>query len=313
MYESLKQLDSVVLNFNQGSSYAVNIILALIMFGIALDLRLNEFKTIIQKPKSLILGIFSQFFCLPAITFLLCIACYKFIPPGIAFGMILVAACPGGNISNFISSLAKANVALSIGLTSFSTFAALLFTPLNFAIWGRLYANFLGNRSSELLQPLSIDPVQMFITVFIILGIPIAVGLIFRYRFTRTAIRIKKPIKMISIILFFGIVIGALASNFGLFIKYIYWVFIIVLVHNAIAFSTGYFVARAGRLPRADIKTLMIETGIQNSGLGLALLLNPKIFPADVAIGGMLMVTAWWGIWHIVSGFGIASILSKKK
>lgn len=313
MYESLKQLDSVVLNFNQGSSLIVNIILALIMFGLALDLRLNEFKNIIKKPKSLLLGIFSQFFCLPAITFLLCITFYKFIPPGIAFGMILVASCPGGNISNFISSLAKANVALSIGLTSFSTFGALVFTPLNFSLWGRLYTHFLGNRSSELLQPLSIDPVQMFITVFIILGIPITLGLLFRYRFTRTSIRIKKTIKIISVVLFFGIIIGALIGNFHLFMKYIHWIFIIVLVHNAFAFSTGYLVAKIGQLPKSDTKTLIIETGIQNSGLGLALLLNPKIFPPDIAIGGMLMVTAWWGIWHIVSGLGIAFFLSKKK
>ncbi|MDL2315314.1 bile acid:sodium symporter family protein [Bacteroidales bacterium OttesenSCG-928-C19] len=312
MYESLKQLDSVVLNFNQGSSLVVNIVLALIMFGVALDLRLNQFKDIIKNPKSLILGIFSQFFCLPAITFLLCIAFYKFIPPGVAFGMILVASCPGGNISNFMSSLAKANVALSIGLTSFSTFGALVFTPLNFSFWGRLYTNFLGNRSSELLQPLSIDPLQMFITVFIILGIPIALGLFFRYRFTRVSIRIKKPVKIISIILFFGIIIGALASNFYLFIEYIHWIFVIVLVHNAFAFLTGYSIAKIGRLSKADTKTLIIETGIQNSGLGLALLLNPKIFPQD-AIGGMLMVAAWWGIWHIVSGLSIAFFLSKKK
>lgn len=312
MYESLKQLDSITLNFNQGSSLLVNIILALIMFGIALDLRLNQFKDIIKKPKSLILGVLSQFFFLPAITFLLCIAFYKLIPPGIAFGMILVAACPGGNISNFISSLAKANIALSIGLTSISTLAAVFMTPLNFALWGRLYTNFLGNHTSELLQPLTIDPLQMFYTVFIILGIPIILGLFVRYKFTRVSIKIKKPMKIASIFLFFAIVIGALAGNFNLFLKYIHWIFVIVLVHNAFAFFTGFTIGKIGKLPKADIKTLIIETGIQNSGLGLALLLNPKIFPSDLAIGGMLMVTAWWGIWHIVSGLGVAFFLSKK-
>ena len=313
MYEALEQLDSITLNFNQGSSLVVNIILALIMFGVALDLKLNQFREIIKKPKSLVLGIFSQFFCLPAITFLLCIIFYKYIPPGIAFGMILVASCPGGNISNFISSLAKANIALSISLTSFSTIGAVIFTPLNFALWGRFYSNFIGRHSTELLQPLTIDPLQMFYTVFIILGIPVALGLLFRYKFTRLSIRINKPVKTISIFLFFIIVIGALAGNFSLFTKYIHYIFIIVLIHNGFALLTGYTVAKIGRLPLADTKTLIIETGIQNSGLGLALLLNPKIFSPDLAIGGMLMVTAWWGVWHIISGLGVAFLLLKRK
>lgn len=94
--------------------------------------------------------------------------------------------------------------------------------------------------------------------------------------------------------------------------KYIGYVFLIVLIHNGLALSSGYGVASLFGLPDADRRTLTIETGIQNSGLGLVLLFNPKIFPPELQLGGMLFITAWWGIWHIISGLTIASRWHRK-
>ncbi len=310
MYDSLKALDPIKINFENQSSLVLNIILAIIMFGVALNIKTTHFNDIIKKPTTVIIGFLSQFFVLPAITFLTTILLNKLITPGVALGMILVAACPGGNMSNFISSLAKVNTALSVSLTAISSFAAIVLTPLNFSVYGNLYLKFM-EVNSHLARPLEIDPYQMFQTVFIILGIPLIIGMITASKLPKFTNFINKPIKTASIIIFATFVIVAFSNNFTFFIKHIHYIVIIVLIHNALALLSGYYFSKAFKLGEKISRTISIETGIQNSGLGLALIFNPKIFPANLEIGGMAFVAAWWGIWHIVSGLAIAFWWSK--
>ncbi len=312
MYESLKELDTIRLVFNQGGLLALNISLGFIMFGVALGIRLRNFKKLMLRPKPVIIGFASQFIGLPAMTFLLAVLLHNYITPGVALGMILVAACPGGNISNFISSLAKGNVELSISLTAIATMVAVLLTPFNFAFWGDLYLNYLAHSgSSELLQPLKINALQMFKTVFILLGIPVIVGMTFAWKLPNITEKIIKPIRILSIIIFLAIIVIAFAANFDYFVKYIKFIMVVVLLHNAIALFTGYSLSSAFKINRANRRTITIETGIQNSGLALVLLFNPNIFPVDLPIGGMMFIAGWWGIWHMISGIGLASIWSK--
>ena len=299
MFYDLSVLDSIRLNFSPGGLTIMNITLAIIMFGIALDLKLEQFKKVVYRPKSLIVGIISQFVLLPGITFLL----VKLInpTPAIALGMILVAACPGGNISNFMSHMAKANTALSISLTAFATMGALLLTPLNFALWGGLYV-----KSSPLLRDLSIDPWQMFQTVFILLGIPLILGIYFSKKFPKITKKIVKPFRIFGIVAFLGFIAAAFSSNIEYFIKYIPPIFVIVLIHNIVALTTGFTFASFWKLPRVDRRSITIETGIQNSGLGLILIFNPKIFPPELELGGMAFIAAWWGIWPNHSRYMVA-------
>jgi BASS family bile acid:Na+ symporter len=305
MFENLEILDSIRLNFSPTGLFIMNLTIAFIMFGIALDLNYKQFREVISKPKSLIIGMVSQFVLLPAVTFLL----VKIInpSPAVALGMILVAACPGGNVSNFISSLAKANVALSISMTAFATIAAIILTPANFALWGSLYV-----KSSPLLRPLEIDPVQMFLTVLILMGIPITLGILFTRYFPATAKKILKPFRIFSFFAFIAFIIMAFANNFDHFLNYIPPIFVIVLIHNALGLFTGWTFARVLKRPGADIRAISLETGIQNSALGLILIFNPKIFPPDLDLGGMAFIAAWWGIWHIISGLILAGIWSKR-
>ncbi len=313
MYESLLQLDPIRINFSASGMHIINIILGFIMFGVALGIKPNQFRELVKDPKSTIVGLISQIFFLPLITFILVVILNKFITPTVAMGMILVAACPGGNISNFMSSLSKANTELSIGLTASTTLLATITTPFNFAFWGSMYMNFISNRTSgSILQPLEIDNAQMFQTVFILLGIPLIIGILFARYFPKITDKLKKPIQYLSIIFFLAMVVLAFANNLELFLKHIYYVFFIVLIHNLLAFSTGYSIASIFKVPNRDRRTITIETGIQNSGLGLVLLFNTKIFPQDLALGGMLFITAWWGIWHIISGLSIAAYWSRK-
>jgi BASS family bile acid:Na+ symporter len=308
---SLEVLDHVKLNFTTSGLFLLNIALALIMFGIALDIKVEHFKDILRRPKSFIMGFISQTFLLPAFTFLLVLLLNP--TPSVALGMILVAACPGGNISNFISSMAKANVALSVSLTAASTSAAVFFTPFNFALWGNIYINFYNKHSAEgLLRPLEIDKFQMFQTVFILLGIPVIIGLFVAEKFPKLTEKIKKPINRGSLIFFILMVVAMLSANFSQFTSYVHLVFLIVLLHNGLALTTGYFFSKLMKLPRADQRTISIETGIQNSGLALALIFNPKIFPPEMELGGMAIIAAWWGIWHIISGLIVAYVWSRK-
>ncbi len=305
MFESLSQIDNVRLNFSEGGLLYMNITLAIIMFGVALDIKYDHFKNIINYPKSAILGVFSQILVLPALTFVLVILLNP--PPSIAMGMILIAACPGGNISNFISSLAKANVALSVSLTAISTLGATFITPINFAFWGGMYVQYF-EKAKHLNIPIQIDFLQMAQTVFILLGIPLILGMWIGNKFPVITKKYQKKIKTTSIILYMTFIVGALAANAKYIPSVIIPLGIVVLLLNFQTLFTGYFVGTVFKVPRADRRTISIETGIQNSGLALVLIFNPKLFDAN---GGMAFMAAWWGIWQMITGLILAYLLSK--
>lgn len=298
---SQNPLDAVRLNFSQGDLLLLNLALALIMYGVALDLRWSDFKYLIQHPKAFLLGVFSQFFALPFLTWVIISLLNP--PPSIALGMFLVAACPGGNVSNFLTNLAKGNTALSVSLTAFSSVSAIFLTPLNFALWAGFYSP-----TSLLLKEISLDISEVFFTVGIILGIPLFLGLLTREKLPDFASKASKLLKPLSILIFAAFVVIAFSGNFDLFTQYIGMIFFWVLMHNLAALSAGFLAANAGNLPLADTKTLTIETGIQNSGLGLVL-----IFTYFEGLGGMAIITAWWGIWHLISGIILASLWKNRK
>ncbi len=305
MFESLAAIDSIRLNFSEGGLLYMNITLACIMFGVAMEIKIENFRKIFLYPKSAILGIVSQFFILPALTFALVIMLNP--PPSVAMGMILIAACPGGNISNFISALAKANIALSVGLTAFATLSATFFTPFNFAFWGGMYVRYY-QQAGHLNIPIQIDFLAMAKTVFILLGIPLIAGMWFAHRFPKFAEKHMKRIKITSILLYLSFIAGALISNLEHFTHVIFPIGLLVLLLNVQTLSTGYMVGTVARVHRADRRTLSIETGIQNSGLALVLIFN--IFNAN---GGMAFMAAWWGIWQMMSGLLVAWVLSRIK
>jgi bile acid:Na+ symporter, BASS family len=308
MYEALTAMDPATLNFTEGGLFVLNITISIIMFGVALEIKPKHFRELLAKPKPVLAGVLSQFLLLPALTFLLIMVFWKNITVGVAMGMILVASCPGGNVSNFISTLARGNPALSVSLTAIATISAIFMTPLNFMIWGSLYS-FAGPWSdNELLQQLRIDPIAMFKIVFVLLAIPIVLGMLTNHYLPRFTEYAKKPIRIFSIIFFMGMLAIMFANNYDHFIQHILWILLIVFIHNGIAISSGFGLASLLRLNAQNRKTVAIETGIQNSALGLVLIFNPAIFPQHLALGGMAIVVAWWGIWHILAGLSVATV-----
>lgn len=313
MKEQLEALNAVSINFGQGGMMIVNFILAFVMFGVALGIKPQTFKDVFKNPKSVIVGIILQWVGLPAVTFAIALALSPWITPMIALGMILVASCPGGNISNFISSLSKGNIELSISMTAVTTAFAPLVTPFNFFLWGSLYSQIIAFKSD--IPTLVIPFFPMLEQILLLLGVPIFLGLLFARYFPNATKKITKPAQVLSILLFIGMVIVSFSQNFQIFLDNIIYVFFIVMLHNASALATGYFGGKLARVPEADRRSFTVEIGIQNSGLGLILLFNPAIFPPEIwhgHYGGMLFITAWWGIWHIVSGLTVAYFFRRK-
>lgn len=291
-------MDTIRVDFDASSLWAMNIILALVMFGVALEISLTDFKKLWRKPKPLIIGLFSQFILLPAFTFFLALFLKPL--PSIAMGMFMVAACPGGTISNFISYVAKANTALSVSLTAIATLLAILMTPLNFHFWSNLYA-------PSPIHEILIDPWEMVKLVSLLLGLPLIMGMYINYKSPIKALKIAKVLKVVSLLFFLFLIGIAFYKNRTVFMDYIFYVFWIVLLHNLVAFATGYGIARLFSLSEGNIRSITIETGIQNSGLGLLL-----IFTFFDGLGGMALLAAFWGIWHIISGLILATLWSFK-
>lgn len=295
----MSEIDGVLLNFSPASLTLLNAILAIVMFSIALDLKPSDFARLARAPRPLVTGLVSQFLLLPALTWLLVIGTKP--QASIALGLTLVAACPGGNISNFITHRAGGNAALSVSMTAFATIGAILLTPINIAFWGSLYAP-----SRAILQATHIDPLQIAFTVSMMLVLPLVLGVLLNTRRPELATRLRTPLQYLSMAIFVAFIVLALAANWDFFLGYVHYVALLVLVHNALALSGGYTLATLAGVSEYDRRSITIETGIQNSGLGLVL-----IFGFFGGLGGMAVVAAFWGIWHAISGIALAQFMSR--
>jgi len=264
------------------------------MFGIALEISVSDFKRLIKNPKPVLVGVCSQFLVLPAITFVLVLAVQPL--ASVALGMFMVAACPGGNISNFITHLSGGNTALSVSLTAIATLLAVVMTPFNLEFWGSLY-----DPTASILNEVAIVPLEMVKLVALLLGVPLVLGMYLNHLAPKVAKKMARILKTGSLIFFVALIFMALYNNRTIFVDYIFYVFWIVLLHNLIAFTTGFSLAELFRLSKENVRSITVETGIQNSGLGLLL-----IFTFFEGLGGMALLTAFWGIWHLVSGLLLA-------
>jgi BASS family bile acid:Na+ symporter len=293
-------IDQISLNFNKSGLLALNAVIGLMMYGMALDMKLEDFKRVIRSPKGPAIGLGAQFILLPAFTFLLTLILP--VTASMALGMMLVAACPGGNLSNVMTYLARGNAALSVSMTAVSTAAAVIMTPLNLALWGSLNPN-----TNSILRRVSLDPMDVFQTIVMILGIPLVLGLITSRFYPRLADKIRKPFKAVSVVIFCLFVAAALGANWQNFLRAIGLVAFGVFVHNAMALTIGYSAARLFGLKEWDRRAVSIEVGIQNSALALVL-----IFQFFGGLGGMAIIAGWWGIWHIISGLTVAFFWSRR-
>ena len=295
----MEVLDGLTLHFDQQNLFLMNCCLAIIMFSVALELRIVDFRRLLLHPREILVGLAVQILVLPALTFLL----VQLIEPttSVALGMILVSCCPSGNLSNLLSVLAKGNAALSVSLTSISTVLSTITLPLNFYFWTARYLP-----SEVEVQSLSLSFGSIVLTLVITVLAPLVAGMLFHHSFPRFTERIQRPLRIVSVVIFLVFIAVAFAANFSYFVTYIHLLLLIVLAHNALAYVAGYSISAAFSLSLPARKTIALDTGIQNSGLALIIIFN---FFSEW--GGMAFVAGWWGIWDMISGLVVAWGLSK--
>jgi len=297
----MADLDQLHINFSPNQLTVLNIVLAFILFGVALDLRPEDFRRVFLEPKAVLTGFFSQYIFLPALT--LGMIFLFDVTPSLALGMILVAVCPGGNISNFMTHLARGNIALSVTLTSFTTLGAIVLTPLTFSLWSSLVP-----QAQELRETIYVEPHQMINTILQLILVPVVLGMGTRHFFPKTALWLHRPTRILSLTLFVLFIAFALAGNWDNLKTYLPRIFFLVFLYNGLAMLGGYWQARLLRLPEADARAICMETGIHNTGLGLIL-----VFNFFNGLGGMAIMLAWWGIWDLISSFGVGLMWSRKR
>jgi len=293
----MNNIDALVrIEFSQESALIMNICIGFLMFGIALDMKISDFRRVLEYPKSVAVGLTSQLILLPLITIVLIKLWGPM--PSVALGLIMIASCPGGNVSNFAVHLGKGNTALSITLTSIVTIFAIIITPLSFSLWSKLLPE-----TQSILSKINVDHLSMLRVIGLVLLVPLITGMWFNRRFEKITARIKKPVRSISLLLFSSFIFFAVFTNRVNIVKYLGLVFTLVVVHNILAMSTGYSFARLTRRTVKDAKAICMETGVQNAGLGLVLILN---FFGDY--GGMMLVAAFWGVWNLIAALGLSLI-----
>jgi len=269
------------------------------MYGVALSLEPADFQRILHKPTAPVVGLFAQFLLLPAAT---CLGTWFFgVDPEMALGMMLVAACPGGNFSNIMTWLGRASVAVSVSMTAVSSLAATVLTPLNFAFYG-----WLNPDTRPLVEAIALDPVNILMLVGLVLAVPLLLGMTTARAAPDFAERAQRYLRPASLFVLFGFVAIAFANNFDVFLANAHRIVGLVVVHNAAALALGVLAGYALRLSRNDRRAVTMEVGIQNSGLGLVVLFT--FFPEA---SGMILITAFWGVWHLISGLTLALLWSR--
>jgi len=287
-------VDNIKIAFDENSLTTLKIVIGAILFGIALDTSLDDFKLAAKRPGTIAIGVVAQFLFLPAITFLLTLALD--VQGSVALGMILVACCPPGNVSNILTHRAKGDVALSVSMTAVSNVLAIFLMPLNVAFWGSLHPT-----GKDILEDIELDAVDMLVEIALVIGVPFAAGITIARLWPRFASRAGKIIGPVAFLALGAVIVIGVTNNWDIFVDFIGVVLLAVFLHDALALLLGYTIARVTRLPERSTKAMTFEVGIRNAGLGLLL-----VFTYFDGLGGMALVAAWWGIWDIIAGLALA-------
>lgn len=265
-------------------------LLGLVMFGMGISLKANDFLRILKSPKPILLGLLLQFICMPF--FAWGISTWLQLPLALASGMVLVGASPGGTASNVICYLAKGNVALSITITTFSTLLAVIATPT-------LSLLYLGKH-------VDVPAMKMLMDIVKIIILPVAAGVIVNQlfgRFLQSTRQVFPLISVFAIVLIIAIIVALNQSRLG---SVGVLLIAAVAMHNALGLVVGYWLPRAFGMDQRTCKTLSIEVGMQNSGLAVALAV--KYFAPVAALPGAL-----FSLWHNLTGSLLASFWSRAK
>jgi len=278
----------------------LSLVLATMVFSVALELKVADFTRVAQTPRAVVCGLIPQFVLLPVGTWLATLVLD--LPPNIEAAMILVAACPGGSLSNVVTHFGRGNTALSVSISAVAALMALVLTPFNFT-W--MMAT--NPVTASWMRELSLDASDIWWSLLALLALPMALGLTLSHRWPAATAKIRKPLGTFSLIALLAFIAAGLVSQRALLTLQILPQLVIVVLHNAGGLLLGYLCARAFRVAERDRRAIVIEGGMQNSGLALGIIAVQ--FNADL---GMVIIASLWGIWHIVSGLTLATFWRQK-
>lgn len=270
------------------------LVLATMVFAIALELRWADFQRVLAMPRAVVAGLVPQFVLLPVGTWLATLMLD--LPPNVEAAMILVAACPGGSLSNVITHFGRGNTALSVSVSAVASLIALFATPFNFA-W--MVAN--NPATAGWLRTLEVDAGDIWKSLLVMLAIPMVAGMTLAYRRPALADRLKGPLAKFSLYALFAFIVVGLARERSALTLALLPTLALVVAHNASGLLLGWLTSHAFGLAARDRRAVMIEGGMQNAGLALGIIALQ--FNNDF---GMVTIAGLWGIWHIVSGLACA-------
>ena len=269
-------------------------VLATMVYAVSLELRVEDFRYVARHPLAVGAGLVAQFVLLPAAT--LGVTLLLDLPAATMAAMMLVAACPGGALSNVVTYFGRGNLALSLSISAVSNVLALVFTPLNFSLM--VAAN---PRTAAWARAIAVDPLDLILSLVLLLALPMSAALITSRRAPKLASRLRKPLGRFAVAALMLFIVGAVAAHWKLFLIELTRTLPVVIGHNALGLALGYGASVLTRLKVADRRAVIIEGGMQNSGLALGIIAAQ--FSSDLA---MVAVAGLWGIWHIVSGASLA-------
>ncbi len=269
-------------------------VLATMVYTVSLELRVADFRYVARHPLAVGIGLLAQFVLLPAATLL--VTLILDLPAPVEAAMMLVASCPGGALSNVITAFSRGNLALSLSISAVSSLAALVMTPLNFTLM--ISAN---PDTAAWARRIQVSPAELVLSLVLILAIPMSAAMLTSRYAPAFAARIRKPLARISGIALGGFIILAAIAQWNVFISQLARTLPIVILHNGLGLALGYVSSRLARLAPADLRAVVIEGGMQNSGLALGIIAAQ--FNSDLQ---MVAVAGLWGVWHIVSGGSLA-------
>ncbi|WP_051551435.1 bile acid:sodium symporter family protein [Nocardioides sp. URHA0020] len=288
-------IDQLDLQLPGGFQLAVKAIVALFLFGIALDTTIGDFRDVARRPWVILAGLVAQYVVMPALTVLLTLALD--VRGSVAIGMILVVCCPAGNLSNILTHRSRGDVALSVSLTGVSTIAAVVVTPVALAFWCGL-----NPAADDLLRDVHIDPWDMVSEAILLIGLPFALGILIAWRRPSVSARARRIVEPAALTLLLLIVVGGLAGQLATFIDYVGVVAVAIVVQNALSLLVGYGTGRLTRLPEPGVRAMTLELGLRNTGLALVLALS---FFGE--LGGVAFVAAMWGLWDVITGLTLST------
>ncbi len=268
----------------------ISLLLGIVMFGMGLTLRAKDFSEVVTRPFDVIIGILGQFVIMPLTAYLLCLALQ--LPSEIAVGVILVGCCPGGTASNVMTFLGKGDVPLSVTISACTTVMAPIVTPA--LIY--LFAN----------QWVEVDPWGMFMSIVQIVILPIVAGVIVNSLFGKVVRQAVTVLPLISVLAIVAIVCAVVAVSQKQIAETGALIFAVVVLHNGLGLLFGYLLAKVFKMPLPKRKTLSIEVGMQNSGLGVALAMA-HFSPLSA------VPSAIFSVWHNISGPILATIFANMK